>query len=236
MVKKIKDNKILINNLIMSILVIVLYFVWPTVINIPLQIFGITFEEVATNTTPISQIVYNLVFSLILMIILIMIYRKTFKKDIKDFKENKKSYLVMVLKYTLITFVSVIAVNALKEFIFNVKEVAENDMALYTYYRELPYLMIFMTVIYYPIVEEIVFDKTIKDLIKNKWLYIIISSLFFWYFNIAFIGITVTSIVSSAFYFVIAFIRAYAYQKTDNLLVPIGIKMFYNLLVTLISL
>ena len=93
-----------------------------------------------------------------------------------------------------------------------------------------------MTIIYYPIVEEIVFEKTLKDVIKSKWLFIILSSVFFWYYNIAFTAnLTYVTIMSSFYYFVLGFIRALAYHKTDNLVVPICIKSIYNAFVTLIS-
>lgn len=221
--------------LITSILVILLYFMWPSIVNLPLQLCNIDFEKIATTNTPIFQLVYNMAFNILLMIILLIIYRKSFGEFIKDFKINYKKHLLTILKYLGFTIVAVFASYAIKTLVFGIEEVAENDMILYNYFKQIPPLMIFMTVIYYPIVEELVFNHTIKVLIKNKWLYIIISSLFFWYFNIAFIGINYVSIVSSFYYFAIALLRAYAYHKTNNLLVPIGIKMLYNAFVSLIS-
>jgi len=219
--------------LITSIFVIILYFAWPILIKWLLQLFGISFEVMSMS---LWQIIYNVASNVILMVILIMIYRNNFIKFIKEFKEKYRQYLLIISKYLVLSIIITIIINVTKTHLLNIEEVAENDVILGTYFKQLPLLMFFMTIIYYPIVEEIVFNHTIKELIKNKWLYIFVSALFFWYFNIAFVGISYVSIVSSFYYFILAFIRASAYYKTDNLLVPIGIKMIYNTFVSIISL
>ena len=93
-----------------------------------------------------------------------------------------------------------------------------------------------MTIIYYPIVEEIVFEKTLKDVISNKWLFMVLSSLFFWYYNIAYsANFTLVAIAGSFSYFAVGLVKAYTFSKTDNLFVPIFIKAIYNALVTFVA-
>ncbi len=216
------------HKLIKSILTIILYFTWPLLKDLSLKVFSIKL--------PTAIIVHNIIFSIMLMLILIILYWSDLARFAKDFKNNYRKYLLTIIKYFVFTIVAVFITYLVKIYVFNIQGVADNDLVLYTYFKPLPLLMFFMTVIYYPIVEEIVFNHTVKELIKKKWIYILVSALFFWYFNIAYIDISYVGIVSSFYYFVLAIFRAYAYYKTDNLLVPIGIKMLYNTFVSIISL
>lgn len=221
-----------------SIFVILLYFIWPTVTNFFLSLFGITYDQVATENTPVGQLIYHMIMNLVLMGILVAIYFRSLKSDFAIYKSKFSSYWKLILKYVGLTFFAVIATNLLKVYVFqiDINTGAENDMTLYTYFTHVPWVMFFMTTVYYPIVEELVFSKSIRDLTHHKWLFIVISSLFFWYFNIAFVGINYVTIISSISYFVIAFIRCYAYVKTDNVCVPISIKVVYNLIVNIFTL
>ena len=127
-------------------------------------------------------------------------------------------------------------VNGLVINVLNINHITENDNSLLEVFKTYPFLTWFLTIIYYPIVEEIVFEKTIKDVVSNKWLFIALSALFFWYYNIAYVGgITYVTVISSLYYFVAGFIRALAFYKTDNLYVPMCIKSLCNLFVTIIS-
>lgn len=224
--------------IVISIFVILLYFIWPFVSDFVLGLFGISYDSITNVGTSMGQFISYMIMNFILMGILMVIYFRSLKSDFVIFKSKFSSYWKLILKYVGLTFLSVIGVNLLKIFVFqiDINTGAENDMALYNYFMHVPWAMFFMTTVYYPIVEELVFSKSIRDLTHNKWLFIIVSSLFFWYFNIAFIGINYVTIVSSLSYFVIAFIRCYAYDKTDNVCVPISIKVLYNLIVNIFTL
>ena len=119
------------------------------------------------------------------------------------------------------------------QLIFHI-ETINNESLLYQQFTKSPLITMILLTIYYPIVEMIVFQKTIKQVIHKKWLFIMISSLFFGYFNIAFSNITVSSILESIPYIVSNALLAYCYIKSDTIVAPSLIKIFYNCLVTII--
>lgn len=208
-----------------SLLVILFYFMWPFIINFLKDIFNIG-----------DDFVFGIVCNLLLIIVLIFIYKKDLKEYALNFKKNRKKSIKTILIYSLISIIAVALINSVVINVLNINHITENDSSLFKSFETYPLLVAFLTVIYYPIVEEIVFEKTLKDVISNKWLFILLSALFFWYYNIAYTGgITYITIVSSLYYFVLGFIRALSFYKTDNLYIPICIKSLYNLFVTIIS-
>lgn len=218
-----KDN----NKLLLSLIVILFYFAWPQIVNAIKSILAIG---------DANDFVFGIISNLALISILIYIYRKDLKNYVLNFKKNLKKSLLIIGLFSIISIILVPLVNSIVINVLNINEITANDNSLFASFEKSPLLIAFMTIIYYPIVEEIVFEKTLKDVIKSKWLFIILSSIFFWYYNIAYTAsLTYVTIMSSFYYFVLGFIRALAYHKTDNLVVPICIKSIYNAFVTLIS-
>ncbi len=215
------------NRLILSVIVIAFYFLWPQLINMLKKMMELD---------KTGDLIFGLISNLLLIGVLIFIYRKDFKEYAIKFKKNLKKSIITIILYAFLSVIVVILVNAVVINILHIDQVTANDMSLFESFEAFPLLIAFMTIIYYPIVEEIVFEKTLKDVINNKWLFIFVSALFFWYYNIAYTGnFTGATILSSLYYFVLAFIRALAFYKTNNLYVPIGIKAVYNAFVTLLS-
>ena len=223
--KNILKSEIRQEKLVTSLLVIMFYFLWPVIIGILKDIFNIN-----------DDFVFGICCNILLIIVLLFIYRNDLKDYALKFKKDKKRSIKTILIYSIISIFAVALINGFVINVLNINQITENDSSLFESFKTYPVLVGFLTVIYYPIVEEIVFEKTIKDVITSKWLFIILSALFFWYYNIAYTGgITYITIVSSLYYFVLGFIRALAFYKTDNLYVPIFIKSIYNLFVTVIS-
>ena len=83
-----------------------------------------------------------------------------------------------------------------------------------------------------PITEEIVFRMTCKDLFKNKYLFIIISSLLFGFIHTAnFFNISILNYAIVGVIFSILYIR-----NKDDLRVLISGHMFFNIALTVLSL
>ncbi len=223
--KRKKNTNFETKRLALSLLVIIFYFVWPSIIAVLKSLFHGS-----------NDLILGIISHIALVLVLLFIYRKDLIEYWKDLKKNKKKIFKTIIIYTLITIVGVAIVNGLVINVLNINHITENDNSLLEVFKTYPFLIGFLTIIYYPIVEEIVFEKTIKDVVSNKWLFIALSALFFWYYNIAYVGgITYVTVISSLYYFVAGFIRALAFYKTDNLYVPMCIKSLCNLFVTIIS-
>ena len=210
---------------LISVSVIIFYFLWPQLINVIKELFNHSFDSIL-----------EFVSNLILIVGLIYIYRNDLKNYLKDFKKNAKRNILMILIFSILIIVLVPIINLLINSIFKIDGGTSNDNSLLESFKNNPFRIGLMTIIYYPIVEEIVFEKTLKDVISNKWLFMVLSSLFFWYYNIAYsANFTLVAIAGSFSYFAVGLVKAYTFSKTDNLFVPIFIKAIYNALVTFVA-
>lgn len=211
--------------LLISVSVIIFYFLWPQLINVIKELFNHSFDSIL-----------EFVSNLILIVGLIYIYRNDLKNYLKDFKKNAKRNILMILIFSILIIVLVPIINLLINSIFKIDGGTSNDNSLLESFKNNPFRIGLMTIIYYPIVEEIVFEKTLKDVISNKWLFMVLSSLFFWYYNIAYsANFTLVAIAGSFSYFAVGLVKAYTFSKTDNLFVSIFIKAIYNALVTFVA-
>lgn len=221
-------NKVdLVKNCLISISVILLYFFWPTVLKAFWETFG------GSSTVTIGMFIYNIVGYAILVGILVSIYYKSLKENWTKFWKDKKKIL-SILKYTAILFVGILICNAILKYVFDIG-VTQNETDLLGQFKKSPIWILLMVTIYYPIVEVIVFQKTIRQVIKKPWMFIFVSSIFFGYFNIAFSKITLEAVLGTLPYIFLNAVLAFSYYKSENIMVPIGTKMLYNLIVTIIS-
>lgn len=215
-------------NCLISIGVILLYFFWPSIMGAFWETFG------GGTEVTLGMILYNVIGYVLLVGILILIYHKSLVEEWKIFCANKKENLFTILKYTILLFFGVILFNMLLQSILSLN-LTENEVNLYQKFQESPLLMIGMVTIYYPFVEVIVFQKTIRQVIKKPWLFIFISAVFFGYFNVAFTEFSVSNVIGSLQYVLFNAVLAFCYYKKDTIVVPVGIKMLYNFIVTILS-
>lgn len=209
-----------------SLIVFMLYFAWPYLINIITSNLNLT-----TNTTMYVKFFCNF----ILLFILVFIYHKTIKENIEDLKTNFKMQMITGLKIFLVG----IGVYLLCNLVIASLNLFENynlDVdTMYGIFKQNAILLLLLSTIYYPVVEEIVFKKTFKDLINNKYYFIIITGLLNAVFNImlsvqdprGYIYIIPNAIFSMCF--------SYIYYETDNLIVPITYRVLYNLIPNIVA-
>jgi membrane protease YdiL (CAAX protease family) len=200
-------------NSVIALLIIVLYFVLPYLTSMFLD----------SNLA-------NAITSIIFAIVIIFIYRKSFINDFKDFGKNRWKYVKSILLNLVIILTITIIINSLLVLVFNITDTSENDYSLRTMYESSPIVLFLLTAIYYPIVEGIVFRKTIKEVIDKKWLFIIFSSLFYFFFNVAYTSFTLNNILSSLCYFFIMIVLSNYYWKTNNLTASILVISLSNII------
>lgn len=211
--EKNKENK---NNL-RSIMIIILYFIFPYVMKF------------------LSGVKWLVVLLYMLFALLILyLYRNTFKKDFKDIIENKKKYLSSILINVALIFVIMLITNALIGMLFDIKQTSENDYSLLAMFKKSPFVLILLTSIYYPVVEGVIFRKSVRDIIDNKWMFIIFSSVFYFFFNIAYTSLSFTSIITSLCYLFSMMLLSSYYYKTNNFTASVIVMMIYNLIISAI--
>ena len=96
--------------------------------------------------------------------------------------------------------------------------------------------MIFNTVIYAPLTEELAFRKSIKDCTSNKLVYVLTSGLVFGMLHIIYYITSPIDLVYLIPYSALGISFALLYHKTDNIFSTITIHSIHNLLAVIIYL
>lgn len=187
------------------------------------------------NLTDKEYIIYMALSNIILLGIYILIYRKTLLKDLKNYIKKFNNNIKTSIKYWSIGFGIMILSNLIITFILN-KELAGNEQLVRSYIDKFPLYMIFSTVIYAPLTEELTFRKSIKDAIPNKWLYIITSGLIFGMLHISSYITSPLDLVYLIPYSSLGIAFALLYHKTDNIFCPMSMHAIHNLLAVIVYL
>lgn len=206
------------NVFIKSILVIISYFALPYVIAL------------ISKSNLIDIMLY-----LLYAFILIFLYKQVFISDFKDIKKNWKKYLMRMLISIVLIFVSMVLINLIVGVLFNVKGTSENDFSLLTTFKENSLIVVLLTCIYYPLVEGIIFRKSVRDIIDNKWFFIMFSAIFYFFFNIVYTSMSFNNIMSSVCYLSTMMIVSHFYWKTNNFTLSVLVMSIFNLVVCLLS-
>lgn len=192
------------------------YYFWPESIS-----------NFFTKTLKMPVYGYFLILDVLTLIIAISVFKNELKDSIKNFIKNIKDYLKYLL-YTMLVFGTLSAVVLL---ICNliVGEIAENQSALESY----NYLyLIFGSLIYAPIVEELIYRGIIRKFIKNDKIFIIISGFVFGLAHV--IGSsTLIQYVYIIDYGLCGAYLAFLYTKYNNIYLNISAHFIINLIATL---
>lgn len=217
-------NKLL--NILKSIGIIFLMLLFTS-------IFFIIFNINPNNITDKQYMIYVTISNIILLGIYILIYRKILITDLKKYKNNFKHYIKESIKYWAIGFGIMVISNLFITIILN-KGIAGNEQEVRNYIDKFPLYMLFSTVIFAPITEELTFRKSIKDAISNKWFYILTSGLIFGMLHIVTYITNWTDLVFLIPYSSLGIAFAMLYHKTDNIYCSITMHAMHNLLAVIV--
>ena len=112
--------------------------------------------------------------------------------------------------------------------IFTNSTISQNEQAVRDLIDKAPLFMIFESLIYAPITEEIIFRKSIKDIINNKYIYIIISGTLFGLMHIIGAINNYQELLYIIPYSAVGIMFAITYEKTKNIFSTITIHSFHN--------
>ena len=181
-----------------------------------------------------SLTITNFLVHLLLLFVVLFIYRNDLENYKNEFDKNKKSNILKVLFYMAIiwgvyilsnTFVNILV----KNFGFN-----SSNGALMQLFKNAPYgtmFVCFTSIVFYPIVEELVFRKSLRDVISNPILFVIISSLVNWYFQVTIINPSVNELIIALPTLLYSVVAAIIMVKKDNILYTIYPRMIYNIII-----
>ena len=191
-----------------------------------LNILNINYNNLST----FNKIIYNILFELILIIIIIFIYRKTIIKDLKNLKNiHFSSYI----RYWLISLGLMLISNIIITMITNINTPSNQNIIVDTFSKA-PIYTIILTVLFAPILEELVFRLSFRKIFKTDIIFITTSGLFFGFMHI----INSNSLLELLYiipYSIPGIIFAYTLKESDNIFVPIGLHFMHNTLMILLQ-
>lgn len=207
-----------------------LYFIYEIIPLFILNILNINFS----NWNYIQKNIYLILNNLIYLLFVVYIYRNELKHDFKDFK-NK--WFELLLKYFPVYVIGIILMgisNSLVSGITNM-DISNNEDNVRKYIELFPVYMCFSTVIYAPIVEEITFRKSIRNVISNKYLYIFVSGVIFGLIHITGQSTDFNDILMSIPYIIMGLDFAYICYKSNNIFTTIMLHSIHNFILLFIQ-
>lgn len=197
---------------------------------IPIVLFNIDLN----NITETTEMLLSIFSSSVLVLLFYLAYKNELKHDWKDFKKNFMPYLDTAFKYWVIGLVVMALSNQIIS-IFSPIKMAENEQAVQGMIEGTPLLAFITTTILAPITEEMTFRKTFKDVLDNKWLFILMSGLTFGALHVVLSLDSLYSLLYIIPYSSLGISFAYILYKTKNIFSCIAMHAFHNGILTLMS-
>lgn len=217
--KKIKHLK----NALLGLACIIIYFCISDVELGFLNLFNIDYNEMSIP----FKVAYLIVWEILTICIIMLILNKKISKDFNDIKKNHKEYYKKYFKFWLIS-VAIMMISNLIINLFVKNGIASNEEIIRETFKVSPLYVFFSSVIFAPLVEELVFRQSLKNIIPNKIIFIIVSGIIFG-------GLHVITGLSSPLdllylipYCAPGFAFAYILADSDNIFIPISLHFMHN--------
>ena len=206
-----------------SIFVFVGYLFYTKLISTILKFTGI-------DNGTIQMIFADLVF----LLAIVFIYRKNLKENIITFKNDYKisKKVTTVLFWSLIILVINVLFGIFSECVFPSIKFSINENPIYNLYNSSVLYVVFKTVIFAVIAEELVFKKALRDVLSNDIMFILISGIIYSVINVIYLDLSQTYMwLDMIGYFLFALVTSIAYVKNkDNIIVIMLIKLVYSII------
>lgn len=210
-------------SIIKFLLVVFFYVALQFSILIPIYLF-----DIKPNNTSIEVIaLLNLFQSFIFMIVLIFMYKKDLKQDFNDFKLKFKSYIRLTIEHWLLGITLMIISNLLIAYLSPISQ-ANNELGIREAVKGSPIPMLISIIIIAPFTEEIMFRKSLGDIIKNKYLFLITSGLLFGLAHVVGSYQVIWDYLYVIPYGALGMMFALLYYKTKNIYTSVLAHLIHN--------
>ena len=216
-----------------NIFIFILLLIGMTTFSyIPLALFKIDLSKLSAG----MKVLYEFSCDIGFMIIIYVLYYESLNRDFKNYFKSFRKNFKLSIPYYVIGLIIMIISNNLISFFFTSAN-ANNENAVRTLIDIYPLYMIFSVGIYAPFIEEIIFRKSIKDMVitvkddnkYSKYLYIIISGFIFALLHVLG-GSSWQDYLFIIPYLALGVAFAALYHKTDNIFETIVIHSMHNLI------
>lgn len=204
---------------IKMVVLFIIYFLCNNVVK-----FFLDYINISDNILALT------IADLLFLFVIVLFYKKDINKELYNIKHEYKvrGVLKIVFKFLII----IVFVNFIISFIANIfnNNVEEFNSIQKLVNQSIPYL-VFKSLIFSPIAETILFQKSIRKVIGNNLIYVVISALIFTLVNVMYMDFNSNYFIFDIFgYFIMSSIFAYMYVKTNNIFFVIFVKFLYNII------
>lgn len=206
-----------------GILVIFIYFFISYFQTLFLDIVGIDYNNLSTTI----KIIYILIWEFLELSLIMLLLNKKISKDIKDMKKNHRNYFNKYFKFWLLAIAIMMMSNLLINIFIN-NGLPSNEETIRELFKISPIYIFISSVIVAPIVEELVFRQAFRNIITNKYLFIIVSGLIFGGLHVVGSMTNLTDLFYLIPYCTPGFIFAYILADSDNILISSGLHFMHN--------
>lgn len=168
------------------------------------------------------------------LLFIMFLYRKQIISGIKEIKKKLEEYAFFGGKIWLIGAFAMSVSTYIIGGLLN-KPVSDNENIVRTLIHMYPAYMVFSTIIFAPIVEELVARKAIRDLIKNDKIFLLVSGLSFGILHVVFTAKVPIDLLYAIPYGAMGIAFAYMLLKKKNIALPITIHMLHNAALVLVQ-
>lgn len=213
-----------------NLMIFLMYFIYEIIVALIVNIFNIN----VSGFSNIGKNIYMISIDLIYILFIAFVYRKEIILNLKDFKKNGIKYIKKYISIYILGLIAMSISNIILYEITNI-EISNNEQLVRDYIKLLPIYMTFSCVIYAPIVEEITFRKTFRNIIDNKYIFILVSGIMFGLVHITGDTIGINDYLLSIPYILMGISLAYIYYKSNNIFTTITIHSLHNLILLIIQ-
>lgn len=172
----------------------------------------------------------------VLMFIMVIIFNhKYIIYDYKMFINNKKAYIKFIIKNYLFMLLILFLISILI-LLINGGEISQNQKSINNIFLKAPIIGLLLSTLYAPFVEENIFRLSLSKIFKNKYLFMIVSSILFGLLHVIGNINSYNDLLYIIQYSAIGFCLSKSYINSKNIFVPIGIHFIQNFIAGLLSL
>ena len=186
-------------------------------------LFGLFINYTSNSSIKVIILILS---DIVVLLTLFLLNKKKLIDDFKSFDKNSKKHLLFGIKCYLyglcLMMVSNIVLNMFLHTIAENEQIVENVLLLYPYYA------VPATIIFGPLIEEIVFRLYLKKYIQNKKVYYVVATLLFAGAHVVGSFNTYSDLLFILPYATLSFAFAYIYDKTDNIYTTVVIHQVHN--------
>lgn len=218
-----RDKKI-----VKGLIVFTLYFILSYTTSVPLKLLHINYDTMSLTAKQIYLICYNL----FIVLLFIFIYRNELKTEWQDFKKNYKKYFKENIKYWLfalaIMYASNLIIAGINYYVSGNISTAENEEIIRQTLTKAPIYTFISAALFAPIMEELTFRKSIRNIFSNKIVFIIVSSFIFGGLHVLTYDVKLLDLLYLIPYCAPGVAFAYILVKTDNIFNTISLHLIHN--------